>query len=228
MPPDKVRAVRAHVRRDHSRGLEHRQAEGRWPHRIARLFRHWHHAGMRDWIRRRLPTEETLKAHPSLRWMGPLLRRPWLWRLSRRNVALGAGIGVFFGFMVPVLQIAGAAMLAMLLRANLPVAAFATLVSNPLTYAPIGLLAYQTGTALLGELPEPDAAQALAEATATPSVDNASWFERLQAIGKPLLLGLALFAVLGGIGTWAAVHLGWTLAVCLKRRRRRRHATSGA
>ena len=47
---------------------------------------------MRHWIRKRLPTEETLKAHPSLRWMGPLLRRPWLWQLNRRSVALGAGI----------------------------------------------------------------------------------------------------------------------------------------
>ena len=53
---------------------------------------------MRDWIRAKLPTEETLKAHPGLRWMGPLLRRPWLWHLNRRRVAMGAGIGVFFGF----------------------------------------------------------------------------------------------------------------------------------
>jgi uncharacterized protein (DUF2062 family) len=35
--------------------------------------------------------------------------------------------------------------LAVLLRANLPVAAMATLVSNPFTFAPIVVLAYQTG-----------------------------------------------------------------------------------
>jgi uncharacterized protein (DUF2062 family) len=86
---------------------------------------------MRDWIRRRIPSEETHKAHPSLCWMGPLLRRPWLWRISRRSEALSAGIGVFFDFMIPVLQIAGAALFATLLCANPPMAAFATLVSNP-------------------------------------------------------------------------------------------------
>jgi uncharacterized protein len=177
---------------------------------------------MRPWIRRRLPTEETLKAHLSLRWMGPLLRRPWLWQLNRRSVALGAGIGVFFGFMVPVLQIAGAAVFAMLLRANLPVAAFATLVSNPVTYAPIGLLAYQTGAALLGEPVAADAAQALDEFDDLPPVAQTGWFEKLQSIGKPLLLGLSVFAVIGGVGTWALVHLAWTLGVQMKRRQRLR------
>ena len=180
---------------------------------------------MRHWIRRRLPTEDTLKAHPSLRWRGPLLRRPWLWQLNRRSVALGAGIGVFFGFMVPVLQIAGAAMFAVLLRANLPVAAFATLVSNPLTYAPIGLLAYQTGAALLGETVAPEAAQALGEGGALPTDAPAGWFDKLQAIGKPLVLGLAVFGVVGGLAAWALVHLLWTLGVQAKRRRRLRHGT---
>jgi uncharacterized protein (DUF2062 family) len=182
---------------------------------------------MREWIRRRLPTEETIKKHPALRWLGPLLRRPWLWHLNRRRVALGAGIGVFFGFMMPVLQIAGAALLALLLRANLPVAAVATLVSNPFTYAPIFVLAYKTGAALLGEPAQPGAAEALADSAQgdgeAPAGDGAvlHWTERARAIGKPLFLGLGLFAVVGGVGTWAVVHVGWTVGVRLKRRRRR-------
>jgi uncharacterized protein (DUF2062 family) len=179
---------------------------------------------MRDWMRRRLPTEETLRAHPGLRWLGPLLRRPWLWQLSRRRVAIGAGIGVFFGFLIPVLQIAGAALFALVLRANLPVAALATLVSNPLTFAPIGLAAYHTGAAILGERVEPGAAKALAEAAESAQVasgDKPGWIERAKAIGKPLFLGLAVFAVVGGITAWALVHAAWTVGVWLKRRRRR-------
>lgn len=179
---------------------------------------------MRDWIHRRLPTEDTLRAHPGLRWMGPLLRRPWLWHLSRRRVALGAGIGVFFGFLVPVLQIAGAAAFALLLRANLPVAAFATLVSNPFTYAPIGVLAYQTGSAILGEPVRPGSEQALAQSGDDDGLSGPGpgWMERAKAIGKPLFLGLAVFAVAGGVLAWALVHLGWALGLWLKRRRRRR------
>jgi len=179
---------------------------------------------MRDWLRRKLPTDESLQTHPGLRWMGPLLRRPWLWHLNRRRTAIGAGIGVFFGFMIPVLQIAGAALLALVLRANLPVAVLSTLVSNPFTYAPIGVLAYKTGAAILGE--PVASAEADAAGAAAAARDSApGWIDRAKTIGKPLLLGLAVFAVVGGIGAWAAVHLAWTVAVRLKRRRRRRKRT---
>lgn len=178
---------------------------------------------MRDWLRRKLPTEATLAAHPGLRWLGPLLRRPWLWQMTRRRVAAGVGIGVFFGFLIPVAQIAGAALLAVVLRANLPVAALSTLVSNPFTYAPIGLLAYQTGSALLGEPMDADTAEALAGLAQGPGpIEEPGWLARARGVAKPLFLGLAVFATVGGLLSWGLVHAGWTLAVWLKRRRRRR------
>ncbi len=182
---------------------------------------------MRQWFRRITPTEETLRAHPSLRWMGPLLRRPWLWHLNRRRVALGAGIGVFFGFLIPVAQILGAAIFAILLRANLPVAAVATLVSNPFTYAPIFVLAYHTGAAVLGEEIKPEKAEALAAAVERPDEHSNGWVKRAKAIGKPLFLGLAIFAAIGGVIAWALVHLLWTVGVWLKRRRRQREVPEG-
>jgi hypothetical protein len=65
---------------------------------------------MREWIQKRIPTEESLKSKPGLRWLGPLLRRRWLWHLNRRTVSIGVGVGVFFGFLIPIMQIAGAAL----------------------------------------------------------------------------------------------------------------------
>lgn len=186
----------------------------------------------RPWPQRWIPDEQRLSTHPTLRWLGPLLRRRWLWHFSRRRVALGAGIGVFLGFLIPVAQIAGAALLALLLRANLPVAAFATLVSNPVTFVPITVAAYHTGSALLGVAPHPDAEGAIARAmeqknagdpaAAVPSPAAPGWWERLRGIGKPLFLGLAVFAVVGGFSAWLLVHAAWTLAVWRKRRRRMR------
>lgn len=178
---------------------------------------------IRSRLRRWLPPEDKLRTQRSLRWLGPLLRRPWLWHLTRRRVAMGAAIGVFFGFLVPVMQIAAAAGVAVLLRANLPVAAAATLVSNPLTYVPIWVAAYRTGAALLGE--PIDAAQARAQAEAladqldADEIDSRSWSQRLLAIGKPLMLGLTVFAVAGATVTWFTVQLLWTLAVRVRRRR---------
>ena len=180
---------------------------------------------MRDWIRSKMPTEERLRATRGLGWLAPLMGRRSLWHLNRRRVALGAAIGVFCGFLIPLAQIAGAAVLALLLRANLPVAAVATFVTNPVTFAPIFVLAYKTGSALLGQEPQEKEARRLEESTeaaAIPGDPEPSWIERARAVGKPLVLGLLVFAVTGGFATWVLVHLGWTLAVRIKRRRRLR------
>jgi uncharacterized protein len=146
--------------------------------------------------------------------------RPWLWHLDRRGVALGAAIGVFFGFLVPIAQIVLSAAFALLLRANLPVAAVATLISNPFTYAPIFVLAYHTGSAVMRE------PVYVADVVAIEAIDEVQdpldWLDRLRNVGKPLFLGLAIFAVIGGTSTYFAVSLLWILYVRLKRRRRRR------
>lgn len=185
---------------------------------------------LRRTLQRWLPSEEKLRSHRALRWLGPLLRRPWLWHLSRRRVAMGAAIGVFFGFLVPVLQIAAAAGVAVLLRANLPVAAAATLVSNPLTYVPIWVAAYRAGAALLGEPIDQAQARAQAEALAAQldadEADPRTWSHRLLAIGKPLMLGLTVFAVAGAVLAWSAVQVLWTLAVWFRRRRASKTGTA--
>ncbi|HEY4542284.1 MAG TPA: DUF2062 domain-containing protein, partial [Noviherbaspirillum sp.] len=54
-----------------------------------------------------------------------------LWQFNRRAVAVGAAIGLFFGILIPFGQIVVSAFAAFFLRANLPVAAFATFITNP-------------------------------------------------------------------------------------------------
>lgn len=118
--------------------------------------------------------------------------------------------------MIPVAQILGAALLALLLRANLPVAAVSTLVSNPLTYGPIFVLAYRTGAAVLGETPDAADVAAAEREAGEERVDPQSWGERFGAIGKPLALGLAIFAVTGGVAAWLLVNLLWRLIARLR------------
>lgn len=172
-------------------------------------------------LRRWLPSPESVQKHRSLRWLGPLLRRPWLWQVNRRRIAAGAAIGVFFGFIVPVLQIAFSAVFALILRANLPVAVVSTLVSNPFTYAPIAVLAYRTGAAVLGEHVDESHAAALEADVRKGSLDERTWFQRFAAIGKPVMVGLSIFAVTGGFVAWLLVHLLWGLGTLLRVRRRR-------
>lgn len=137
-------------------------------------------------------------------------------------MALGAALGVFFGFLIPVAQIFFSALFALVLRANLPVAAVSTLVSNPLTYGPIFVLAHRTGAALLGERSDRAREAAVAREAEKSHADPQTWGERLRAVGKPLALGLAVFAVVGGTLTWVLVNLLWLGAARLRLWRRRR------
>jgi uncharacterized protein len=125
---------------------------------------------------------------------------------------------VFFGFLIPVAQILASALLALALRANLPVAAVSTLVSNPLTYGPIWVLAYRTGAALLGQTPDAASVAEVEREAEVERRDPQTWAERFGSIGKPLALGLAVFAVVGGAFTWIIVNLLWILAARLRRR----------
>ena len=63
---------------------------------------------------------------------------------------MGVAVGVFFGLLLPVAQIPVSAAVAVLLRANLPMAVASTLVTNPVTFGPVYYGAYRLGKALLG------------------------------------------------------------------------------
>ncbi len=188
---------------------------------------------MRRSFQRWLPTEDKLKSSRGLRWLGPLLNRPWLWHFNRKSVAAGVGIGIFFGFLIPFLQIAFSAIVAIVVRANLPVAAISTLVSNPFTFAPIFYLAYQTGHLVLGESLNASDLDALGsgatqfvEATGAGMASGFAWAD-LLAMSKPLFIGLAIFAVIGGVLGYFGTLLVWRGVTALKaKRRRHRRQTS--
>ena len=183
---------------------------------------------MIDRLRRWLPTPQQAQSHRWLRWLGPALHHPRLWHLSRRGVALGVAIGIFFGLLIPIAQIPMSAAVAVALRANVPSAMASTLVTNPVTFPPVYYAAWKLGGWLLGEdtrgpVPAPVAPTSGA-AAASDGAEPASWLVRtwhaITGVGKPLLLGLAIFAVAGGLLVYALIQLGWVWRVRRKRRRR--------
>jgi len=177
---------------------------------------------LRKRLQRMIPSAESVRSNRSLRWLGPLLQMPWLWQLTRRRVAAGAAIGVFFGFLIPIAQILFAAAAAVVLRANLPVAAVATLITNPLTFAPIYVAAYYTGSALLGQNVSPEAAAAIAE-----GIDlQGGFLTRAAEIGKPWIIGLIVFATGGALITWLTIQGLWIGAIKWQRWRGRRRSPS--
>lgn len=187
---------------------------------------------LRARLLRLIVTREQLQAGRFTRWLTPWLGQRRLWRLSRRGVALGVAIGIFFGLLMPIAQIPASAAMAIVLRANLPAAMGSTLITNPVTFGPIYYLAYRTGARVLGQ-PVPGAqaeveriAQEAGDAAAGAESESApTGLQRIQALGKPLVVGLLLFAVAGGLLAYAAVSFGWWL--WLRYRRRARLPRSG-
>ena len=177
---------------------------------------------MKQLIKRWTPSADSVRSNRSLRWLGPLLNRPWLWQLNRRSVSIGVAIGVFFGFLIPVLQALFSAVFALVFRANLPVAIVSTLVSNPFTYAPIGILAYELGSAVLGESTSAEQLAMFENTVEEMNVSSPSTWDQILSIGKPVFLGLAIFAVVGSISAFAITNLGWRLLVASQKARRRR------
>lgn len=173
-------------------------------------------------MRRFLPTAESVRSNRWVAWLGPVLSHPQLWHLNRRSVALGVAVGLFFGLLVPLGQIPFAAVASVLLRANLIVSVASTLVTNPLTFAPIYLLAYRIGTALTGEAADADAVAALAEPPEEVELIPAGWAERFLAIGKPLAIGLLVLACGTAPVAYFAVLGIWRLAAAVAWRSRRR------
>ena len=177
---------------------------------------------MIEQLRRLLPTPEAAASNRWLRWLGPALHHPRLWRASRRAVALGAAIGVFFGFLIPIAQIPVSAAVAVALRANVPSAMASTLVTNPITFPPVYYAAWQVGGWLLSEpVPGDTAVPAVrADETAAASAEDLGWWDRITGVGKPLLLGLTGFACAFGALVYIGVGWLWRWRVLSPRRRR--------
>jgi uncharacterized protein (DUF2062 family) len=142
----------------------------------------------------------------------------------------GGGIGVFFAFLIPIAQIPLAAVLSMWLRANIPAAALATIVNNPLTFPPVYYAAWELGRWILS-LAQHDASalekgdnQGSALSTGLSEVSQggtSGWFDlivgHMDSIGKPMALGALIFACVFSVLGYVLVQLVW-----IRRVRRRR------
>jgi len=173
-------------------------------------------------FRRHLPRDYgELDRGGSLRAIiGERLHERNLWRLNRRSLTGGLTLGVFLAWMPMPFQMLAAALLAIVLRVNLPIAVVTVWISNPLTWAPMYWFAYRVGTSVLG-----------VPSVGARFVPEWSWFiDELVRIWQPLLAGCLLLASVSAVATWVLIQVIWRLQVFsnLAERRRRRAARASA
>ncbi|MFZ2542405.1 MAG: DUF2062 domain-containing protein [Gallionella sp.] len=176
---------------------------------------------MRKLFRKFLPHHETVINQRWVKPFGSWLRHPNLWHLHRRSAAGGVAVGLFCGLIPGPLQMISAALFAVLLRFNLPVAVFTTLYSNPFTILPLYALAYEVGAWVSGVRNGTAVAR-----LSFPEMHWHNWlsvlWDWLVKLGEPILIGLPLLATGLAISGYVVVRVAWRAAVVWKWRARRR------
>lgn len=174
-------------------------------------------ARSRGWALSHVPTRETIEANRFLRPVAHRILAPELWRFNRRSVPRGVALGLFAGILFPFPHMVLAAIFALPLRANVPVAVGTTLINNPVTFVPIMAAAYRIGHWVLRldrTMP--------GHPIATNVRANEGWLHWIVAQGGPAtIVGLFLMAVTFSVIGYFTTSLIWRWRAGDKWRNRR-------
>jgi hypothetical protein len=164
-------------------------------------------------LRDKLPTPESIREHRWLQWCAPVLSHPRLWHLHRRAVALGVAIGLVTGLIPGPIQMLLAGIIAIPLRANIPAAVFATFYTNPFTFVPLYILAYNIGGLVTGgsaPLVMPPDIGWNRDGLAQLFPALLDW---IASMGDTLLVGLAIQCTVFAVAGYALTMLAWRVIV---------------
>lgn len=164
-------------------------------------------------FRRFLPDADKVRAHRHLRFLTRWFHDPNLWHLNRRSVAGGTAVGLFMNFLPIPLQMVPAALGAILLRVNLPIAVACVWITNTFTIAPISYFCYLVGAWVLQ--------------TPVQTIEFDITWEwlgtELARVWQPFLLGSLIVSSVSAALGYFGVHALWRWHVIRDWERRKRH-----
>ena len=170
-----------------------------------------------NWLKRHIPTQESVHRYRLLRPFASHLGNPALWRLTRRSVPRGVALGLGVGVLIPVMHTAIAAILAIPLRANVALAAAFTLFINPLTIPPLYYAAYRIGSWELhhdANLVNPAAAERF-------SSELSRFLFWIHEASGPIALGVLSIAAAATLVGYVVASIAWARWLKSKFRQRR-------
>lgn len=170
-----------------------------------------------DKLRAYTPTREQMARN---RYLAPIAHRflsPELWRFTRRSVPRGVALGLFAGFIIPVGQIFLAAFLALPARANVPLSALVTFVTNPFTFPFWAYIAKELGEFIL------KIDNAATGGAARTEIESGRWswlIEMFAGVGVTVLVtvfGFIVLAVVSAAVGYLLSSVVWRFMVFRKR-----------
>lgn len=168
-----------------------------------------------DTIRKYMPTREEMAKN---RYLEPIAHRflsPELWRFTRRSVPRGVALGMFSAFIIPLGQIFLAAFLALPARANVPLAALVTFVTNPFTFPFWAVVANRVGMFML----QVDAATT---GVASAQLESGAWqwVIDLFELAGVTVVGFLVLAVISAAVGYLVSGLVWRIIIFRRRAKR--------
>lgn len=142
-----------------------------------------------------------------------------LWRFTRTSVPRGTALGLFVGifFLLPGVQILGVALFALPFRANIPIGAAMTFLSNPLTTPFIIAASVWLGDKLFGLHANVGVFNAMLEQGASVG----QWSRWLLSDAAPALVGgLFVISVVTAVIGYFIAALFWDLRIRARWRRK--------
>jgi uncharacterized protein (DUF2062 family) len=174
---------------------------------------------MNKWLQKCMPTAKSIQNSSQLSGLKPYLRDPSLWNFKKcDSVARGVAIGLFAAFL-PILQMLIAALLAIFLRANLPLAVLLTWVSNPLTFIPITYATYFIGEIILGNGYENAVFQEMQWDFSSFHAFWSSFSVWTLQFGKAFFIGLPVLAISVSLIGYIVTILVWKVGMLLRKKK---------
>lgn len=153
---------------------------------------------MRKTVKQQFTKSREIREHRILGYFGAAFDRRQLWHVTRHSVSKAVAVGIFAAYLPVPMEIVIAAVLAFIVRANLPISVLLVWISNPFTWALLWGPPYLLGAALLGE------------AHAPVGTMSRVWIEQHYSA---LLLGCTIVGVAMAAGAYFTVQMLWRMDV---------------
>lgn len=171
-------------------------------------------------IKKIMPSISDLKKQRGLTRVGELAeKKPYLFVLRRRKVALGFSIGMAWGVIPLPIQVFASLFTCYLFKANIPAAVVAAFLTNPLTSPFILAISYYVGSLVV----IPNNVTAVFPALTLLLESPLSWLDKsadyFSDMGETILVGIPLTSALFGLISYLLVSCSWKLAVMNHRKK---------
>jgi uncharacterized protein len=181
------------------------------------------------WLHEQAPTRDSFERSRFLRPFAHRVFHPALWRFTRRSVPRGVALGLLVGIflLIPGVQIVGVALLALPVRANIPIGAAMTFLSMPATTPFILAASVYVGESVLRLSGGSERLYELIQTGASLSQwMDFIWTEAPMAMVQGLA-GLAIISVICAALGYVIAAFFWRWRIVSKWRRRSKSVVAG-